>query len=129
MSLNAKNRFVSTDLKILYWNFRSINARKLDLVEMMLDFDVVVGVETWLNSDIAFPNFNVHAVNRVNQDGGGVIFIVKKHIEFQKFDITSSVPGLELGAIKITSVSKPFNLVVCYRPPLIHLKCCSTQGL
>lgn len=90
-----------------------------------MEYSIIVGVETWLTGDsnAIFSNCTSYPINRPNgNNGGGIIFIVKKHIDFQILQFSTKVPGLELGAIRVSSVSQPFNLAVCYRPPLVHLK-------
>ena len=41
------------DLKILFWNARSIAQRKEDLVHLLTGIDVFVCVETWLSANEA----------------------------------------------------------------------------
>ena len=110
------------NFNILFWNFRSIQARKFELEKVNLDFDIIVGVETWLNKDslISFTGHNIHRVDRPNAAGGGIIFIVKSDIDFQILDIVSPVPEVELGGIKVNSNNHSFNIIACYKPPHIH---------
>ena len=95
------------------------NSKKINL-----DFDIIVGVETWLdkNSIISFSGYHIHRVDRPNANGGGggIIFIFKAEIDFKILNISSSNPEIELGAIKINSKTESFNLIACYKPPHVH---------
>lgn len=60
MTLNGeKNRIdnsfsVTGNYKTLYWNFISFEARKLELGDIILDYDIVYRIETWLDTDTTY---------------------------------------------------------------------------
>lgn len=71
-------------LKLLYCNFRSLNQHRYELEKLIADYDIVIGVETWLKvgSSISFPGFTIHRVDRVYANGGQLIFIISNNIDF-----------------------------------------------
>ena len=109
------------NLKVLYWNFRSIYKRKCELEKIVLDYDIVVGVETWATGDITFPNYTVYQLNRERGRGGGLIFIVKSNIEFEKLQFETLDERVEFGAIGIKMKDYSIKLVLCYKPPDVHM--------
>ena len=69
--------------KFLFWNFRSIQARKFELEKVSLDFDIIVGVETWLNKYSLISFTAGHNIHRPNAAGGSIkVLISKKNRKF-----------------------------------------------
>lgn len=75
------------ELKILFWNSRSISRRKDELPKLLSTIDIFVCVETWLptnsNKDIEFriPGYKILRRDREQSNGGGILIAVKNCID------------------------------------------------
>lgn len=110
----------SSDLNILYWNARSINAHKEELEVILKGVDIFVCVESWLKPDIKFNirGFNVFRKDRENMRGGGILFLVRKKYAYKEITIPNAIHDtVELSGININNISPPLNIFTCYRTP------------
>ena len=85
LPLIKEMRIVNLPLRVLNINFQSIK-RKQHIVNNIIESskpDIVIGIETWLkpniNNNEVFPeNYNIYRKDRIDQEGGGVLFAIKK---------------------------------------------------
>lgn len=116
------------DLRILFWNCRSINQRIPELQTIIKNLDILVCVETWLSTldnrfDIKFPGFfNIREDRQHARGGGGIRIFVRKNIAYHQLNL-SPLPKHEIEylGIKITNTKPTFNLIAYYRPPGTNL--------
>ena len=77
------------NIKMLFWNSRSIRQRKYDLPILLLqDIDILVCVETRSSTDDPYTeNFQISGFQTVRKDriqtrGGGILFFVRNYLDF-----------------------------------------------
>lgn len=108
------------DLKIAFWNSRSINQRKEDLHSLLDQVDILACVESWLSvaNHFHFPGFKTFRKDRKHAKGGGIIILVRNNIAYKEIeDLTCSEQSVELAGIKLTNTKPHIDLLVCYRAP------------
>ena len=109
------------NLKIVVLNCQSIVRKwiKLSNIVDIYQPDVVIGVESWLRSDVCdseiFPkSFKVYRRDRVGLSGGGVFILIREdltsheHINDDKFEI--------LGVRVLLHKHKQLDIIGVYRP-------------
>ena len=107
------------DLKILYWNPRSILTKKEELTKLLIDIDIFVCVESWL-SEQAFhcSGFKTFRKDRSYAIGGGILILIRNNLAFVEItNIKCPDDRVELAGIKITNVQPTIDVTVCYRAP------------
>ena len=118
---NTNNTIIkSTDLKILYWNARSILKHKEEIETIIKNLDIFVCVEIWLQVQhhLNFSGFNIYRQDRTHSRGGGILFLVRKNLAYKVIDkIASPDVTFELCGLNINNVTPKFNLFACYRTP------------
>ena len=109
----------SSDLKILYYNSRSI-VHKLETSCLLYKPDIICITETWLHSEIqdtelCIPNYELIRLDR-DRHGGGVAIYVANHLPY--ITLVRGPYSLEFLCISVKyNVSKTFIICVFYRPP------------
>ena len=63
--------YVNADLKILFWNTRSLCTRKEELEKIIKNYNIIVCVESWLTVNSPYSNFTFPG------------FLTLRKIEFQ----------------------------------------------
>lgn len=109
---------LNCNLRILFWNCRSISAHKSELHHMLIDVDIFVAVEPWLKPNIRFnhPGFHEVREDRIDRLGGGIIFLIRNNLKYTRSNARSR-NSFEVCTVKITNVLPPLNLTACYRAP------------
>ena len=113
------------NLRILYWNVRSFQQRRLDIEKKLCELDILVCVETWLKPDfdVQFSGFLTVRKDRIASRGGGIIFLIRKSLAYIEIDnLESPCVSVELCGIHINNVNPSFDLIACYRSPGLVLK-------
>ena len=92
-----KSAVASTMLKLCHINIRSLPKHFAELCSCsdLISNDILCFSETWLNKshlDVNYilPNFNLLRRDRDNYNkskGGGVAFLIKNSVNFEKIDI------------------------------------------
>ncbi|XP_058810377.1 uncharacterized protein LOC131675415 [Phymastichus coffea] len=121
----ASNKIYKTsDLKILFWNARSINKRKEELPSLLKDIDIFICVESWLkdknieNEKIIAPGFVQYKKNRTHSTGGGILIMVRKNIAYREIKkIKSPDQSVEVCGIILTNTKPSLDIIVSYRTP------------
>ena len=115
MDVHEKN------IKIMFWNARSIVKKKEEFSKIIPDFDIAVCVESWLNDKIKsfnFPGFKTFRKDRSHGTGGGILLVIRNNIAYTEIDnLRCSETSVELAGIRITNFHPNINLIICYRPP------------
>lgn len=114
------NKNQTKSLKILYWNVRSFLQRSHEIQKVLQDVDILICVETWLNSNstVQFPGFKSLRKDRKHSKGGGILFLIRNGLDFHELtEITSPEPSIEICGVKIDNVHPPLDLIACYRAP------------
>ena len=107
-------------IKLLYWNIRSFNKRKLEIERMIKDYEVIICVESWLKpkpDTISFPGYITYRKDRINTKGGGLLIFVRNNIAFTEIKNIKSPSSVEMCGLYLSNISPPINLIVCYRAP------------
>ena len=115
---------VNNILKVLYANVQSIRNKFVDIQAEIISnsYDMIGLTETWLDNDdfIAeynIPNYVIFTKERTGKRGGGVILLIKKHlnpIEI-KTNIVNNVDSLYIELKNNSGKKITFGLY--YRPP------------
>ena len=122
-NINNVTSFIQTDIRIVYWNTRSIVNRLEELRVLLRKTDIFIGVETWLNDStptakLKFPGFVVLRKDRTYSVGGGIVFIIKNNLAYKSINnLISPNPYTELLGITLTNCKENINIIACYRPP------------
>ena len=70
-------------IKILYWNARSFRKRKNEIRNILNQIDILVCVESWLDSSIVnlhYPGFVNYRTIRSYSTGGGILILIRLFI-------------------------------------------------
>ena len=116
----ATTNNINTDLKILYWNARSIKPRKEELPKMLEKIDLFVCVESWLDSDenCNVSGFQTFRKDRTDSRGGGILILVRNNLAFHELrDFVCTEEDFEVTALRINNVQPTVDIFACYRPP------------
>ena len=120
MADTNNQEFHKKNLKILFWNARSFNQRRTELLTKLHEYDVCICVESWLtNKDsVHFPGFVTFRQDRQQSRGGGIIILIRKNLAFKRIEnIVSPDSSVELCGIYLNNVKPALNLIICYRTP------------
>lgn len=110
----------NTDIKILFWNTRSLRLRLEEIQSIINEIDILVCVETWLTSkeNIHFPGFSTFRKDRTHSRGGGIAIFIRKNLAFHELiNVTSPSLSVEICGIQINNIHPPLDLLACYRTP------------
>ena len=119
---------ISGDLKIIFWNARSILPKKEELPSVMGDCDVFVCVESWLTKKVDYFRISGYKTFRRDREdfrqggedsrGGGILFLVKNNLSFQIIsDLTCPDVSVEVAGVRLGDISPPLDLICVYRTP------------
>ena len=122
-------KFITNNLRLIFWNVRGIRSKKLEIEKMLLNLDILICVKSWLddkvnNDKFQFKGFLVYRQDRYNTTGGGgIVFIIRKNIGFVEINNLQfpNQPLFEICGIEITNTSEPFSIIACYKPPHVSL--------
>ena len=96
MIMNHKN------LKVIFWNARSIIPRKEEICKILPDH---------------YPGFKTFRKDREHSRGGGIVAFIRNNLAYTEINsIKTPDDSVELTGIKITNISPPINIFICYRP-------------
>ena len=112
------------NLRILYWNPRSIANKKEEVSKILNDLDIFVCVESWLNKDtnFHFTGFKTFRKDRTDKNGGGIVLLIRNNLAYkEKENLNIPHTSVEIASITITNVKPALNLIVCYRAPSVTL--------
>lgn len=102
-------------VNILYWNPRSYNSSDKELDSRCHLYDVIVCVETLLNSGSKprLPGFRVHIVNRRgDRRGGGTLFFVRYKFTFDVIvDIVTSHESVKIFGLFLNNTT-PYSWTI-----------------
>lgn len=110
----------NTDIKLLFWNCRSLKQRVDEIQATIRDTDILICVETWLTpqENINFPGFITFRKDRIYSRGGGIAIFVRNNLAFQEIsNLTTPSQSVEICGIQINNIQPPLDLLVCYRTP------------
>ena len=120
MALNTQNLTLKSNLRIIFWNARSVIKQKEELQTFLQDVDILVCVESWLNENksFQFPGFVSFRKDRPSSTGGGIVLLIRKNIAYKEID-NLATPNLsvELCGLRITNTNPALSIYVCYRVP------------
>lgn len=108
------------NLKILFWNTRSLIQRKTELLTQLRKFDICVCVETWLSDEdkIHFPEFVTFRKDRQHSRGGGIIILVRKNLAYAEIrNIQTPDISVEMCGIHLNNITPALDLIIRYRTP------------
>lgn len=112
------------ELKILYWNARSLNQRKYELPHLLSTVDIFICVETWLtnseneNGGLKIPGFQILRKDRNHAQGGGILITVRNSLDAIELNhIAIKDERIEISGIKITNIIPALDIIACYKPP------------
>ena len=121
--------FLNTNLRILYWNARSISHKK-ELKKILQNVDIFVCMETWLNDDDTWCNndvnngvfditgFKTFRKDRPNRQGGGILILIRNHLAYTDIkNLTSPDITVEIAGLTINNLKHPIDIIACYRAP------------
>lgn len=108
-------------LKILFWNARSIHKRSEESTHLLDGIDIFICVETWLSNDTAsfdIPGFQILRKDRSETTGGGILMALRNGLKGTEINTLKDSNGkIEICGVKITNVSPQLDIIACYRPP------------
>lgn len=108
------------DIRILFWNARSVTKREEELSKLLHNVDIFVCVGKWLSEkdELQVPGFKILRKDRTYANGGGVLFLVKNHLDATEITNTNNIDGeVEICGLKINNTSPQLDIFACYRPP------------
>ena len=112
------------NLKIMFWNYKSILQRLTELQSKRNLFDILICVETWLTpkDKIQLPGFVTYRKDRLHSRGGGILIFLRSNLAYLEMDdIRTPHPSIELYGINLNHVKPSLNIIVCYRAPGLTL--------
>ena len=107
-------------LKILYWNTRSLKERLQEVQSTAHLFDIIICVETWLQDkdNVKLPGFFNYRKDRSHAIGGGIIYFIRNNLSFIEIkNIKCPDNTVELCGVQFNNVNPPLNIYTCYRTP------------
>ena len=111
----------NSNLKIIFWNPRSIVNKREELQKILDDIDIVICVESWLSDKIAnffYNGFKTFRKDRPETRGGGILMLIRNALAYAELDnLKCSKNTIELTGLQITNVTPRINFIVCYNPP------------
>ena len=124
-NMNKLNRFKNKAFSVLYMNIRSCRQNFSSFIaflnSLMIQFTLIILVETWLNQDIDV-GFHIDGYNHINlyrnERGGGIKVY---YIETLKVEILSNFTCIndyfEILSFKLLADKFKYLVSVVYRPP------------
>lgn len=117
---------VNKNLRVLFWNVRSFEARKEEIEKKITNFDILILVESWLKEDEIsrktktrpfFTGFKTFRKDRNYGDrGGGILIFIWDNIAYNELtQLNSPHQFVEICGFKITNFLPNFSIIVCYR--------------
>lgn len=113
------------NLKIIFWNCKSLIQRLTELQSKRNTFDILICVESWLTpkDKIHLPGFVTFRKDRLHSRGGGTLIFIRSNLPYLEInDVYSPHQSVELCGIKLNHVNPALNLIICYRAPGITLE-------
>ena len=113
-----------TNLRIIFWNCRSILTRYTELQSKTNLFDILICVEPWLTSKdkIHLPGFATLRKDRAHSRGGGIIIFIRNNLAFIELNnISSPHYTVELCGIKLNNITPAIDLIICIEPQVLFL--------
>lgn len=110
----------SKNIKVMFWNARSILKHKEELCVILKTIDIFICVESWLTDvkEFKMPGFVSFRRDRSHSAGGGILILIKNKLAFKELtNIKSSNQSVEICGIQITNTKPTINLIACYRAP------------
>lgn len=110
----------SDDLKIVFWNAHSAIRKKIEIKELIQEVDIFICVESWLKpkNDFLFSGFKTFRKDRLERDGGGLVFLVRNNLAFHGIEhFKSKTSAVELAGIRVTNVNPQVDILCVYRVP------------
>ncbi|OXU18184.1 hypothetical protein TSAR_014975 [Trichomalopsis sarcophagae] len=111
---------IQKNLKILFWNSKSIVNKKEELRKILTALDIFICVQSWLskNDNFIFAGFKTFRQDRQDKIRGGIVILIRNHLAYNETqNISSSLPSIVIAGITITNVKPALDLLVCYRAP------------
>lgn len=110
------------NLKVLYWNCRSLKRRQPELQTLVKDIDILFCAETRLSPhdslSCTFPGFFTIRVDRIHNSGGGLLVAIRKSISYKVIKTPNiSDKLIESIGLQITNMSPQVKLYAFYKPP------------
>ena len=126
MNVSQKLKPKNDQLKLCFWNCRSIVEKTLDIKDFRLehDIDIYLLAETWLsesNHGNVITSLKDNTCNFINDPrpyegrGGGLGCIYKKQLSIIRTIPPFSLTTMQLLELKLKVYSKTYTLVVIYR--------------
>ena len=104
---NNNTSNISNDLKIMFWDARSILPKREELSQILVNLDIFVCVETWLsnkNNHFGFPGFKIFRKDR-DARGGGILFLLRNNLAFKELShLNCSTDSVEITGLTITNI-------------------------
>lgn len=104
-------------------NFRSVRNKEIEILNTVLqvDPDIIIGTETWLNTNEASSTFLPDGFNYYRKDrdsrGGGVLIGTRKGIKCTIMDCGMVCPSSELILVEVKHTGgKSIYIMAAYRP-------------
>jgi hypothetical protein len=107
------------------FNARSINNKLSDLHYLLYakSFDVICITESWLNNNVVAGlidpecQYTVLRCDRHDRRGGGVCFLINKHLNVIQVPIGNYFPNIEALCVDVYCNDNCVRLLGVYRPP------------
>jgi len=108
------------NLKVLQWNCRGLRGKIYELERFANEWDIIMLVETFLKPDqppFRISNFETVRFDRLDSNGGGIAFLVRKDLIFNTIKLDFKPEILEVGSITVSTSRGNIILINCYRSP------------
>lgn len=108
------------NLRILFWNARSICNHLNELEHILKKVDIFACVESWLKPEknIQFPGFVTFRQDRIGAQGGGLLILIRKTLAFKELSgLIAPNDSVELCGLHFNNINPPFKLLLVYRVP------------
>lgn len=132
------------NIKILYWNCKSYQQLKGEILSVFHHYNIRACVETWLTEDLTahLSEFITYRKDLPSNGGPphrdpqhaalqrgrreGIIFFNRSDLAYEEImhhaeNIESPCPSVEIFGIKVTNTIPTFDLFLCYRAPGVTL--------
>lgn len=121
---------INFDLKVLFWNVRSYNARKEEIEQKIHKVDILICVESRLKENQLpttkkkpeifpeFPGFKTFRQDRSYGDhpGGGILVFIRENIGYVELShLKFPHEFVEISGFKITNTDPNISIIICYR--------------
>lgn len=109
------------NLRILQWNCRGLRGKTYELERFATEWDIIMLVETFLKpeqNDFHVNGFETVRFDRLDNNRGGIAFLVKKDLIFDTIHLDFNPSSLEVGSISVSTSRGYISLTACYRSPI-----------